>query len=61
MLFGIIYDEEMPPQTRLLGIKLVKEYTMAKLEEGSENDRALVPTVYLPEERPNPGNVVPII
>jgi hypothetical protein len=61
VLFRIIYDEETPPQTRVLGIDLVKEYTMAKLEEGGENDRALAPAVYLPEERPDPGNVIPII
>jgi len=60
VLFGIIYDEEIPPQSRLFGIKLVKEYTMAKLAEGSETDRSLAPAVYLPEERPDPGKVVAI-
>ena len=60
VLFGIIYDDAVLPNTRLLGIKLVKDYTMTKLAEGSEADKILGPAVYLPEERPDPANVVPI-
>ena len=33
-------------------IKLWKEYTIAKLEEGSEADRTLGPKVFLPEQHP---------
>ena len=33
-------------------IKLWKEYTIAKLEEGGEADRTLGPKVFLPEQHP---------
>ena len=60
ILVGFIYDETLSCRDRTLAIKLVKEYTMAKLVEGSENDVALGPALYLPEERPDPANVIPI-
>ncbi len=33
-------------------IKLWKDYTIAKLQEGSEADRTLGPKVFLPEQHP---------
>ncbi len=41
-------------------IKLWKEYTIAKLEEGSEADRTLGPSIYLPEQKPTLAAVTDI-
>ena len=60
ILFEFVYDEGIPVRERIACIKIVKDYTTAKLTEGGTTDEALGPAVYLPEERPDPGNVVPI-
>lgn len=53
ILLGFIYaDEDVKPGDRIACIKLWKEYTMAKLAEGGETDKALGPAVFLPEQRP---------
>ena len=57
VLIGFIYDEKLPARDRIACIKIVKDYTMAKLESGDGNDRFLAPAVYLPEERPDPASI----
>lgn len=51
ILLDLIYGDN-PPKDTLAAIKLWKEYTIAKLSEGGETDKALGPAVYLPEQRP---------
>ena len=60
VLFSFIYDETAPIMARIACIKIVKDFTMARPEEGGETDRELGPVVYLPELRPDPANVVQI-
>ena len=52
ILLGFIYAESEGIQHRLAAIKLWKEYTVAKLQEGGETDKALGPAVFLPEHHP---------
>lgn len=58
ILLQFIYSEELNEKDRIACIKLWKEYTVAKLQEGGETDNALGPQVYLPEEKPDPSKVV---
>ena len=60
ILFGFIYDDDIPVMARVACVKIVKDYTMARPSEGGETDQALGPALYLPEERPDPANVIPI-
>ena len=53
VLCSIIYNDEAKNSDRLAGIKVFKEYTAAKLQEGGEADKALGPALYLPEQRPS--------
>lgn len=60
ILLDIIYDEDRK-RDQLPAIKLWKEYTIAKLQEGGETDKVLSgPAVYLPKQKPVDGKVVPI-
>lgn len=57
VLLGFIYGEAMEGETvkiaeRVACIKVFKEYTIAKMQEGGETDQALGPAVFLPEQRP---------
>ena len=58
VLLGFIYGEaeegEAKPKfsDRVTSIKVFKEYTIAKMQEGGETDKALGPAVFLPEQRP---------
>ena len=52
VLMSIVYDDEAKNSDRLAGIKVFKDYTVAKLSEGGETDKVLAPAVYLPEQRP---------
>ena len=54
VLLGIIYDEETNTKDQLAGIKLWKEYTIAKLQEDGTIDQELGPEVYLPEQDKGP-------
>ena len=60
ILLDIIYEDGGKRDT-LAAIKLWKEYTVAKLQEGGETDKGLSgPAVYLPEHKPVDGKVVPL-
>jgi hypothetical protein len=52
ILLMFIYDKELTAKDRLASIKLWKEYTIAKLQEGGETDEALGPAVFLPAQHP---------
>jgi hypothetical protein len=57
LLLDWIYgaDGESTPRLehRIACVKLWKEYTIAKLQEGGEVDRSLAgPAIFLPEQRP---------
>ncbi len=63
VLVGFIYGEAMEGETvkiaeRVACIKVFKEYTIAKMQEGGETDKGLGPTVFLPEQRPPQLTVV---
>jgi hypothetical protein len=58
ILLGFIYDDETPQKDRIACMKLWKEYTIAKLQEGGETDKQLGPGIYLPQEKPDPTKVV---
>ena len=60
ILLEFIYDEELGAKDRMAGIKLWKDFSMAKISEGGEADKELGPGIYLPGERPDPSVVVPI-
>lgn len=60
ILMEFAYNEELPERDRMAAIKLFKDKTMAPISEGGEADSQLGPTIYLPEEKPDPGKVVPI-
>ena len=65
ILLQFIYNEgeekgELTKKDRAACIKVWKEYTVAKIQEGGKTDEALGPGIYLPEERPDPSKVVPI-
>lgn len=60
ILLGFIYDDDARMGDRLAAIKLWKEYTIAKLQEGGETDKGLAPQVFLPEALPDPAKVVHI-
>jgi hypothetical protein len=57
VLLSIIYDETQRTGDRIAGIKLFKEYTMARVSEDGATDRALGPALFLPEQRPQLGIV----
>jgi len=57
VLIGFIYGEALEGETvkiaeRVACIKVFKEYTIAKMQEGSDTDKQLGPAVFLPEQRP---------
>lgn len=52
ILLSFIYDKGLSVKDRTACIKLFKEYTMMKLQEGGETDKALGPAVFLPEQHP---------
>lgn len=58
ILLDIIYAEETGVKDQLAGIKLWKEYTIAKIQEGGDTDTELGPNIFLPEKRPDTSNVV---
>lgn len=60
LLLEIAYDKQMAPKDRIACIKVYKEYTIAKMQEGGEADKDLGPGIYLPGEKPDPAKVVPI-
>lgn len=60
VLVGFAYDEELSAKDRMAAIKLFKDKTMAPISEGGEADKQLGPAIYLPEQSPDPGKVVPI-
>lgn len=51
-LLTVIYKADAKDSDRIAAIKLWKEHTMVKIAEGGAADRALGPTVFLPEHRP---------
>jgi len=61
ILLGIIYDEETNVKDKLAGIKLWKEYTIAKLQEGGETDQSTGPAMYLPEQDKGPEPELKIV
>lgn len=61
ILLDIIYDPDVGRRDQLACIKLWKEYTIAKVQEGGETDRSLAeeggPQIGLPERQPDPAKV----
>ncbi len=51
ILLDLIYKADNN-KDQLAAIKLWKEYTIAKLQEGGETDQQLGPAVFLPEQHP---------
>ena len=58
VLAEFIYDEDLPKRDRLASIKLWKDCTRIPISEGGEGDKELGPTIYLPEQKPDPAKVV---
>ena len=58
ILLEFIYDEKSPLRDRAACIKLWKEYTIAKMQEGGETDKEAGPGIYLPGEKPDQTKVV---
>jgi len=54
ILLEIIYESK-GDSTKLNAIKLWKEYTIAKLQEGGETDQVLGPQIGLPPTKPDPA------
>ena len=52
VLLDFVYGEEVPTKDRIACLKIWKEYTVAKLQEGGDTDKALGPAVFLPEHHP---------
>ena len=53
VFLDIVYDLDASRRDRLAAGKLIWEYTIAKLQEGGETDRAFEgPAVFLPAEHP---------
>ena len=48
ILLGMIYDRNNSTRDRLAGVKMCKDFTMAKISEDGPADKANAPTVYLP-------------
>jgi len=54
VFLDIVYDLGAPRRDRLAAGKLIWEYTIAKLQEGGETDRAFEgPAVFLPNQFQN--------
>src|SRR3990167_7185517 len=51
-LLDMFYSLEEPSNIRISAAKLIWDKTMIQVSEGSEADRALGPSVFLPEHRP---------
>lgn len=58
VLLDFIYSEKTPDKDKIACIKLWKEYTIAKMQEGGSADSELGPNVYLPSEKPDPAKVL---
>lgn len=58
--YGVGKGEEFPASTRAQALNKYFDLTMARLSEGGETDKQLGPSIYLPEERPDPAKVVNI-
>ena len=52
LLVDKLYDEEITDRNFLAAVKLVKDLTSPKITEGGETDKALGPSIYLPEQKP---------
>ncbi len=52
ILMFIVYDKNTTDNARLAAIKLFKDYTIPKIKEGGETDKAIGPAVFLPEKHP---------
>jgi len=62
ILLDFIYDsvdgEEISHRERLASVKLWADKCWIVVSEGSDADKELGPSVYLPERRPDPAQVV---
>lgn len=52
LLLDVIYSQEEATRDRLAAMKLLKEYTAPKPQEGGAADKALGPAVFLPAHHP---------
>jgi len=52
ILMYIVYDKKTTDNARLAAIKLFKDYTIPKIKEGGETDKAIGPAVFLPDRHP---------
>lgn len=52
VLLDLVYAETTRDADKIACVRLFKEYTTPKIEEGGEVDRQLGPAVFLPEHRP---------
>ena len=61
VLLDIIYDTENEPRVRMGGIKIYKEFTMAKSSEQNINHKNMDgPKIGLPEMKPDPAKIIQI-
>lgn len=61
MIYGFSTDDRFGDKDRLSAIKMFMDRTYINISEGGEADKALSePSVYLPERRPDPNNIVEI-
>ena len=60
ILVGMVYAEQTTDNNRLAAIKLIKDLSAPKISEGGEADRALGPSIYLPEQKPTLAAVTDI-
>lgn len=62
ILLDFVYAQvKVDARTQLAAIKLFKDKTCVPISEGGDADTNLAPTVYLPEERPDPAKVVQLV
>ena len=60
LLVDKVYDEKLTDRNFLAAVKLIKDLTSPKLTEGGEVDKALGPSIYLPEQKPTLAAVTDI-
>lgn len=58
ILLDIIYGDETNNKDRLAGIKLFKDYTIPKIKEEGDTNKALGPQIGLPAMKEDPAKVV---
>ncbi len=60
LLVDKVYGDKLSDRNFLAAVKLIKDLTSPKLTEGGEADKALGPSIYLPEQKPTLAAVTDI-